>query len=112
MASQNRRQVARASVSNGKGDDVAASAAYRCPHPPFVLLFLHTTPAFISFEHIAWCCRQKGLFDLWPFLDGRFEPTGTTLPWPRSVPLHGDCNVVGKPTARYGAHFLHTLALA
>ncbi len=37
---------------------MAASAAYRCPHPPFVLLFLHTTPAFIPFEHVVWCCRQ------------------------------------------------------
>jgi pfkB family carbohydrate kinase len=60
MACHNRRQVARASVSHGKGDDLAGSAAHRRPQPPSLVFFAHKTPNFIEFEHIIWDLQAEG----------------------------------------------------
>src|SRR5438552_16474482 len=81
MACQNRIRVARASVSKGKGDDVAGSAAHCCPHPPFVLVLLHTTPAVIQFEHVVWCSlAQYSGFGV------RTREVPQSLPWSSSFP--------------------------
>ena len=79
-ACQSRRQVARASVSNDQGDDVAASAAHRCPHPASLLFVAHTPPHFLEVEHLLWGHRQKACFDLRQVLDVRCEPARTRLP--------------------------------
>src|SRR5258708_5415533 len=77
-----------ASVSNGKGDDLAGSAAYRRPQPSCLVFFAHKTPNFIEFEHIIWGRRQKGFFDIRQVLDVRFEPPCNGWPCHRKDPCH------------------------
>jgi hypothetical protein len=88
IAFQKRRHVARLAVTDDEGHNLPRSAAHRCPHPAFLLLLLHTTPDFISFEHIIWCGRQKRCFDIRPVLDVRFEPARNGVPRHGKDPLH------------------------
>jgi hypothetical protein len=60
-----------AAITDDEGHTLPCSTAHRCPHPPFLLVLLHNTPDFIQCEHIVWCRRQKGFFDLWSCLDVR-----------------------------------------